>query len=60
MAGRRIYSQLSVRYSASVPADEQQFLSSTFVTLFRSSYGLTIFKYRHISKPLAATFTEPS
>jgi hypothetical protein len=27
------------------------FLSSSFVTLFSSSYGLTIFKYRHIAKP---------
>ena len=29
----------------------EQFLSSSFVTLFSSSYGLTIFKYRHIAKP---------
>jgi hypothetical protein len=28
-----------------------RFLSSTLVTLPSSSYGLTIFKYRHIAKP---------
>ena len=36
-----------------------KFLSSSFVTLFSSSYGLTIFKYRHIAKPysLVASLT---
>jgi hypothetical protein len=29
---------------------ELKFLSSSFVTLFSSGYGLTIFKYRHIAK----------